>query len=113
MEKRVTKNIFDLLVGPTGNKFKAINFETVVDFIEELFNYYAGINVISESKNIQSFIDLKSLADYLFDFEVTNKTASTYTFLLETSSTSPGQSLFPNLKRIARDFTNKKEPHRV
>jgi len=208
--KRVTKNIFDLLVGQTGNKLKAINFETVVDFMDELFNYYAGNNVIRESKNIQSFIELKSLADHLFDFEVTNKTESTYTlsvpgseydtknyipisispeqkycelllknlyqgiighiskysyhtngnsviykevnkinnqsfvdwckklidneyclrmhtlnydrifkvllqdqdinvfegFDLETSSTSPGQSLFPNLKRIATDFTS-------
>ncbi len=76
---RVTKNIYDLLAGKNENEQKEINFETVVDFIDELFNYYAGSSLIKESKNIQSFLDLKSLTEGLFYFEVTNKTTSTYT----------------------------------
>ena len=37
--KRVTQKIFDLLTEENGNKLKTVNFETVIDFIDEIFNY--------------------------------------------------------------------------
>jgi hypothetical protein len=77
--KRVTQKIFNLLTEENGNKLKSVNFETVIDFIDEIFNYYAGSNVLRESKNIQSFLELKDLTDHLFDFEISNITNSTYT----------------------------------
>lgn len=80
--KRVTQNIFDLLSVENDHEQKTINFETLVDFIDELFNFYAGSNLIKNPKNIQSFLDLKSIAERLFDFEVINETNWTYSLLI-------------------------------
>lgn len=77
--KRVTQKIFDLLKGEIGNKQNTINFETIIDFIDELLNYYTGNHEIKESKTIHSYLNLKEFTDSLFDFEITNLTSSTYT----------------------------------
>lgn len=77
--KRVSQNIFDLLVNANEQNKKSINFETIVDFIDELFNYYATSKQSNNLTNIQTFVDLKGLSERLFNFEVTNKTESSYT----------------------------------
>jgi hypothetical protein len=77
-EKRVSQKIFELLISKNQNTNKSINFETIIDFIEEIFNYYASKNNKKSIPNISSFIDLKTLVEDLFYFEVSNKTDKTY-----------------------------------
>ena len=77
--QRVSQKIFDLLTSKNNKSNKPVTFETIIDFLEELFNYYASKNSKLESFNLFSFIDLSDLIKDFFHFEITNKTEKTYT----------------------------------
>jgi hypothetical protein len=76
--QRVSQKIFDLLTSKDLGSNKVVTFETIIDFIEELFNYYASQNSKQQSSNLFSFIDIADLVKDLFYFEITNKTEKTY-----------------------------------
>jgi hypothetical protein len=77
--QRVSQKIFDLLTSKNSESNKSVTFETIIDFLEELFNYYASNNSKLESFNLFSFIDITNLVKDLFYFEITNKTEKSYT----------------------------------
>lgn len=77
--QRVSLKIFDLLTSKNNKSNNPVTFETIIDFLEELFNYYASKNSKLESYNLFSFINLSEQIKDLFHYEITNKSENTYT----------------------------------
>lgn len=77
--ERVSKKIFNILTEKNAKGSGSINFETVIDFIEEIYNYISVRNNInSTGPTISAFTDLTDFINNLFHYEIADKTTTTY-----------------------------------